>query len=493
MRNNNGSGLKRFKNYINGQWVDAGTNATFEQRNPANLSVVTGLFPLSSIEDTFNAIASAQLAFSVWRRLSPAKRAGQLRKVLALMIQQKDEIAQIITLENGKTIADSLTEVDSAINEMDFQINEGLRLFGETVPVSLEGVFAYTVKEPLGVVSVISPWNFPFNVPVRKITPALMAGNTCIFKPASLTPQTGNTLAKLFDDAGVTAGVFNMITGSGKEVGNILVTDPRIKAISFTGSTEVGMGIHQKAAVHAIRTQLEMGGKNAAVILEDADIDLAIKAVIRAAFACSGQWCTSTSRVIVVKKVAQEFTKKLAEAANSILVGDGFNAKVGMGPVCGTAQVETIMNYIEIGKKEGAHLLAGGNRLTGNDLQGGCFIQPTIFDHVNPAMTIAQEEIFGPVLSVITVENLEEAIKVSNDIKFGLCSSIFTNNLQHAMTFIENTEVGFTHVNMMTAFKEPPLPFGGIKESGVGLPEAGKTGIEFFIKHKTVYMKYLNT
>ena len=483
--------LKTFKNYINGQWVDAATNETFEQRNPARLSEVTGLFPLSTKEDTLNAIATSKMAFPEWKALSPYKRAEQLRKVLALMIQRKDEISRIITLENGKTISDSLSEIDSAISEMDFQINEGLRLFGETIPVSIKGIFAYTKREPLGVVSVISPWNFPFNVPVRKITPALMAGNTCIFKPASLTPQTGYMYTKLFDDAGVMPGVLNMITGSGSQVGNLLVTNPEIKAISFTGSTEVGMGIHQKAAVNATRTQLELGGKNATVVLEDADIDAALKAVVRSAFACSGQWCTSTSRVIVVKSVVQEFTDKLVKATNSIMVGDGFDQKTGMGPVCGTAQVETIMKYIEIGKKEGAQLLAGGNRITENDFHDGCYIEPTIFGNVNQSMTIAQEEIFGPVLSIITVENIEEAIKVSNDIKFGLSSSIFTNNLHHAMTFIENTEVGFTHVNMMTSFKEPALPFGGIKESGVGLPEAGKSGIEFFTKHKSVYMQYL--
>jgi len=482
--------LMTFKNYINGQWLNASTNDTFEQRNPSRLSEITGLFPLSSKEDTIFAIEAAQSAFTGWKSLSPFARAKYLKKVLALMIERREDIAGIITLENGKIVSDSLGEIDSAIAEMEFQINEGIRLFGETVPVSIDGVFAYTVKEPLGVVSVISPWNFPFNVPVRKIIPALMAGNTCVFKPASLTPQTGSVFTKLFDDAGVPAGVLNMITGSGSVVGNILVTDPRIKAISFTGSTEVGMGIHQKAAVNATRTQLELGGKNAAVILEDADIDLAVKAVTRAAFACSGQWCTSTSRAIVEKKVAQEFTRKLVEAAKAIIVGDGFDQKAGMGPVCGADQFENILKYIEIGKMEGAKLLAGGNKVNNNQFKEGCFIEPTLFGDVNPNMRIAQEEIFGPVLSIIVVENLEEAIKVSNDIVFGLSSSIFTNNLNHAMTFIKQTEVGFTHVNLMTSLKEPQLPFGGIKESGVGTPEAGKTGIEFFIKYKTVYMKY---
>lgn len=482
--------LKIFKNYINGKWLDASTDKTFDHRNPARLSEVTGIFPLSSEDDTLKSIESAQLAFQGWRALTPYKRADYLRRVLSLLIERKDEICNIITLENGKTISDSISEADSAINEMDFQINEGLRLFGETVPVRIAGVFAYTLKEPLGVVSIISPWNFPLNVPVRKITPALMAGNTCVFKPASLTPQTGSVIAQLFHDAGIPAGVFNMLTGSGNEVGNILITDPRISAISFTGSTEVGMEIHRKAAVNGTRTQLELGGKNATVILEDADINLAVKDVVQAAFACSGQWCTATSRVIVVKKVAQEFTKKLVEAIESITVGNGFDGRVVMGPVCGTAQVETILKYVEIGKNEGAKLLTGGGKIINNDFFYGCFIEPTIFGDVTPDMRIAQEEIFGPVLSIMTVENFEEAIEVSNNIKFGLCSSVYTNNLNHAMTFIERTDVGFTHVNLMTSLKEPQLPFGGIKESGIGLPEGGKTGIEFFIKYKTVYVKY---
>jgi acyl-CoA reductase-like NAD-dependent aldehyde dehydrogenase len=483
------SNMITYKNFVNGQWISSSMNETFEQRNPSRLSEVTGIFPLSSKEDTILAIEAAQSAFSDWKDLSPFARAKYLNKVLELMIERRQDIAQIITLENGKIVADSLVEIDSAIAEMDFQINEGVRVFGETIPVNMDGVFAYTLKEPLGVVSIICPWNFPFNVAVRKCTPALMAGNTCVFKPASLTPQTGYLFAKLFHDAGIPSGVFNMVTGSGREVGNTLVTDKRIKAISFTGSTEVGMGIHQKAAINGTRTQLELGGKNAVVILEDANIDLAVKAVVKAAFACSGQWCTSTSRAIVVKKIAEEFTEKLVDATKSIIVGDGFDSRVGMGPVCGTDQVKTIIEYIEIGKKEGAKLLLGGNKIDHGDFHEGCYIEPTIFGSVNSNMRIAQEEIFGPVLSVIVVESLDEAIKVANDIVFGLSSSVFTNNLSHAMRFIRETEVGFTHVNLMTSLKEPQLPFGGIKESGFGTPEAGKTGIEFFIKYKTVYMK----
>lgn len=484
------SGITTFKNYFNGQWVETVTKRTFEHRNPARLSQITGRFQNSSEADAREAIAAADAAFPLWRALTSYQRAEQLRRVLDLMVRRKEEIGRLITLENGKIIADSMLEVESAVQEMDFQINEGLRLFGETAPLDLKGVFAYTKREPLGVVSIISPWNFPFNVPIRKIIPALMAGNTCVFKPASLTAQTGCFLAKLFQDADVIPGVFNMLTGSGSEVGDIMISDPRIKAISFTGSTEVGMEIQKKSTANATRTQLEMGGKNATVVLEDADMDLAVSAVVRAAFACSGQWCTSTSRVIVVSKVAQKITEKLVNAAKSMIVGNGFDAKAEMGPVCGVAQVETVMKYIECGKKEGARLLTGGNRISGRDFEDGCFIEPTIFAEVKPAMKIAQEEIFGPVLSIIQVESMDEAIAISNNTKFGLTSSIFTNDLKQAMKFVEQTEVGLTHVNLMTSFKSPQFPFGGIKNSGIGLPEAGKTGIEFFTNNKTVYIKY---
>ena len=482
--------VMKFSNYINGRWVNASSGETFEQRNPSELSEVTGLFPLATKEDALDAIGSAQVAFDGWRELSPFKRAEHLKKALALMIERKEDIARIITLENGKIFSDSLTEIDSAIGDMEFQINQGLRLFGDTIPSSRQGVFAYTIKEPLGVVGVISPWNFPLSVVVRKSTPALIAGNTVVFKPASLTPQTGVVLTKLFNDAGIPDGVFNMVIGSGNNVGNVIVTDKRIKAISFTGSTEVGMGIHRKASINGTRTQLELGGKNPVVILKDADIDLAVNEIAKAGFACSGQWCTSTSRVIVVKEVIQEFTRKIINATESIIIGDGFDPAVQMGPVCGTEQVNTIMRFIEKGKKEGARLLTGGNRLEDDKFKDGCFIEPAIFDLVKPDMEIAQEEIFGPVLTIIEVDSLEEAIHVANNTKFGLSSSVFTNNLQNAMKFISKTETGFTHVNLMTAYKEPQLPFGGIKDSGIGMPEAGMTGIEFFVKYKSVYINY---
>lgn len=479
----------RFRNYINGRRTASPDGKFFEQRNPANLQEVTGLWPLSTREDVRTAIDAAQTAFGEWSRLSIHARAAFFKKVLEKMSSHKEEFARILTIENGKTLAESRTEIDSAIMEMEFQIHEGIRLFGQTIPSAHDGVFAYSTHQPLGVVSIISPWNFPFNVPGRKITPALMAGNTCVFKPASLTPQTGEKFVELFVEADFPPGVINFITGSGSGVGEEMVTNPAIKAISFTGSTSVGRAINEKAAKIMAKTQLEMGGKNPLVVLDDANLDDAAKAAKTAAFACAGQWCTSTSRAIVTKKVIAEFSERLVEQIKQIVLGNGLDSSATMGPVCGTQQRDTILEYINVGKKEGAELLRGGKALAGES-GSGCFIEPTVFMKVTNDMTIAQHEIFGPVLSIIEAENLEDAIDKANQVDFGLSSSIYTNDLEQAFIFLERTNVGLTHVNLMTALKEPQLSFGGVKASGFGLPEAGRTGIEFFTEHKVAYIKY---
>jgi len=477
-------------NYINGQWVPASDGATYEHRDPANLERVTGVWPKAPREDAAKAIEAAQAAFPAWRDLGAHGRAEYLKRALALMIERREEIAQVITAENGKTIRESLVEIDAAVKEMEFQIGEGLRLFGYTAPSAIDGVFAYQTRVPLGVISIISPWNFPFNVPGRKGTPALMAGNTVVFKPAALTPGTGLAFTRLLVDAGVPPGVFNFVNGGGSTVGEELTVHPLIKAISFTGSTEVGMRINAKAGANLIRTQLELGGKNPMVILGDADLDAAAKAAATAAYACAGQWCTSTSRVVVTADVAETVTAKIIENAQALKVGPGTDASTTMGPVCGEDQRRGILEYIDIGKQEGAQLLTGGQPVTRDGLGAGCFIEPTVFGGTTPHMRIAQEEIFGPVLSIITVKDFEEAVTVANDVEFGLASAIFTNDLEKAMTFLDRTDVGLAHVNMLTAHKEPQLTFGGVKHSGFGVPEAGRTGIEFFTEHKAVYVKY---
>lgn len=477
-------------NYINGQWAGSRDGRTFETRNPARLTETLGVFPLSTPEDTQAAVAAAQTAFESWRETSPQTRAKLLKRALERMIARREEIARILTLENGKTLRESLVEIDAAINEMDFQIAEGVRMYGETAPVSRAGILAFSVRCPLGVAAIISPWNFPFNVPVRKVVPALMTGNTCVFKPASLTPHTGMIFTELFVEAGLPPGVLNFVTGSGRMVGDVLVGDARVKAISFTGSTAVGMGIHRRAAERLARTQLELGGKNPAVVLEDADLEEAVNLSLNAAFACAGQWCTSTSRVIVVREIAAEFKRRALAKVQAMILGEGLDESTDMGPLCGPEQVQTVMGYIAKGLQEGATLLAGGQRVTGPGYDEGCFIAPTLFVDVRPEMTIAQEEIFGPVLSILEVGDFEEAVAVANGVRYGLASSIFTRDLNRALTFMERTEAGLTHVNMMTSLKEPQLTFGGVKESGFGIPEAGHTGIEFFTEHKVAYVRY---
>lgn len=481
--------LKTNKNFIDGKWVASLEKETYLQKNPANLKQITGIWPKSGLADVENAIDSAQRAYQNWSTLTVHKRAEYLKKALSLMMERVPSIAAILTAENGKTLGESRLEIRAAIKEMEFQISEGLYSLGEVMPSVQDGVLAYSTRRPLGVVVVIAPWNFPFNVPVRKCIPALMAGNTCILKPAQLTPGTGAAFVKLFGDAGLPAGVLNFVSGSGSIVGNALVKSPAVKAISFTGSTEVGTGIHQVAAANLTRTQLEMGGKNAMVILQDADLEMAAHEATRAAFVCSGQWCTATSRIIVEKPVLDDFLGLLIENVKQLVVGNGTSPDTGMGPVCGEAQLKNILSGIEKGKSEGAKIVIGGGQLKEGGLAKGCFIEPTIFTSVTPEMYIAQEEIFGPVLSVIAVDDFQQAMDVADNVRFGLSSSIFTNDLEKAHLFIDRTDVGLTHVNMSTAYKEPQLSFGGIRQSGSGIPEAGHTGIEFFTDHKVVYLK----
>jgi aldehyde dehydrogenase (NAD+) len=478
------------KNFIGGEWRPAASGRTFEQHNPARLYEVTGTFADSSAADVDAAIAAAQAAFPPWRALSPQKRKACLDRALRSMIERRDEIAAIITRENGKALREARTEVDSAIKEMDYQIAEGLRLCGQTVPVDVGGTLAYSTREALGPVAIVTPWNFPFNVPCRKATPALMAGNTVVLKPASLTPRAGLMFTELLAGSGVPPGVVNCVTGAGGSVGAALVGDARIKAVSFTGSTPVGKSIQLAAARNLTPTQLELGGKNPAIVLPDADLDLAVAEIVKGAFACSGQWCTSTSRVVVLEEIAAELTKRLVAAVQAISVRDGTSEDCGMGPVCGARQKADILEYVVQGRAEGARLLAGGTALDGADYDRGCFIAPTVFDGVTPSMTIAREEIFGPVLVIIAVKSFDEAVAVANGVAYGLSSSIFTNDLKRALTYMERAEVGLAHVNLMTALKEPQLAFGGVKESGAGLPEAGSSGIEFFTHHKVCYVKY---
>lgn len=477
-------------NFINGKWITSKSGRTYEHRNPANLQQVTGIWQYSSAEDVQEAIDAAQNAFDSWRSLTVYQRAEYLKRALELTKERVISIADVITTENGKTIAESKSEIFSAIKEMEFQINQGLRTGGQVMPCTQSGVLAYSIRCPLGPVAVIAPWNFPFNVLGRKCLPALVTGNTCVLKPANLTPGVGEEFVKLFNDAGLPSGVLNFVTGSGREAGNELVVNPKIRAVSFTGSTEIGMNIQKCSAPSMKRTQLEMGGKNPLIVLADADLEKAADSVALAAYACAGQWCTSTSRAIVEKSVMNDFLDILIARIKRIIVGPGTDPNITMGPVCGENQLNGILTGIAKGKAEGAIIVSGGHRLMTDNLQNGCFVEPTVFSNVTPEMFLAQEEIFGPVLSVMTAEDFEHTIQLANNVRFGLSSSIYTNDLHKAMTFVNRTNVGLTHVNMPTAVKEPQLSFGGVKTSGFGIPEAGKTGIEFFTEHKVVYINY---
>ncbi len=477
-------------NYINGRWVSSSDNQTYEQRNPADLTEITGRWPKSTVQDTQQAIQAGERAFGPWSALTVYQRHEYLRKALEVMEKNKTCIAQMITRENGKTVKESQMEIESSRKEMEFLMHEGLRMAGTLMPSRVEGVLAYSIRVPLGVVGIISPWNFPFNVPCRKVIPALMMGNTCILKPANLTPGCGAEFVKLFEQAGLSAGVLNLVTGSGSIIGGELVANPAVKAVSFTGSTEVGRQINQGAAATFTRTQLEMGGKNPMIVLADADLEKAVDDAVLAGFACAGQWCTSTSRIILEKSIADDFLTLLLERTARITVGKGTEEKTQMGPVCGQGQMDSILAAIERGKHEGATLIAGGRRISTEGLQHGCFIEPTLFSDVTPDMYLAQEEIFGPVLSILTVSHWEEALEVANGVKYGLSSSIYTRDLEKAFRFLEQTEAGITHVNMPTAHKEAQLSFGGVKLSGHGIPESGKTGFEFFSEHKVIYIKY---
>ena len=473
--------------YIDGEWT-SGKGARFEQRNPARLSQVTGSWPEATPDEVQAAFDAAARSFEAWARTPAVKRADLFKRVLAGMDARRDELAAALTAENGKTLDESHAEIQSGMREMEFQMGEGLRTNGKSTPSIREGILAYDVRRPLGVVSVISPWNFPFNVPCRKITPALMAGNTVVFKPSSLTPRTGELFVDLLHEAGFPPGVINFVTGGGSTVGTKLATAPQARALSFTGSTSVGVKIHGLAAQHMIRTQLEMGGKNAQVVLADADLDDAAQAAVKAAYTCAGQWCTATSRLIVEESVHDDLLARVAALVDELEVGDGADPSSTMGPVCGKDQLDSVLSYIAAGTEAGAVAIRGGRQAAEGDLADGCFIEPTVFSGVTRDMVIAREEIFGPVLSVIAVADLDEAIEVCNDTEYGLTSSVYTNDVRAGMRFVSEVDTGFTHINLMTAYREPQHSFGGVKMSGFGLPEAGSTGIEFFTDHKVVYV-----
>jgi acyl-CoA reductase-like NAD-dependent aldehyde dehydrogenase len=482
--------VKTFKNLIGGQWVQSASGKTFSSVNPADTSDVLGYFQQSTLQETQQAIEAARRAQPSWAQAAPSKRAEILERTARLIEERTSELAEILTREEGKTLRESTAEVKRAAANFRFYAGQAYLLAGETLPADEPSTFLYTLRLPIGVVSVITPWNFPLAIPARKIAPALAAGNTVVFKPASLTPLMGIKLGEILLAAGLPTGVINVVTGPASVVGEEMVTNDSIDAVTFTGSYNVGDHIQHQART-TCRTQLEMGGKNPIIILEDANLDQAVSCTIQGAFGLSGQACTGTSRAIVLSGIVEQFTSKLVAAAKKLMIGNGLNKSVQMGPVADEQQEKSILSYIGIGKEDGAELLCGGHKLSGNGFDQGYFVEPTIFTAVNPDMRIAQEEIFGPVLSVIEARDFDEAIEIANDVEFGLSASICTQNLSQAERFIRTIEAGMIKVNQPTTGVALNAPFGGIKKSSSETyREQGQIAMDFFTRIKTVSLRY---
>ena len=482
--------LTTYQNYIDGQWSDSVSGETYTITNPAHKSQVLGRFQRSNNEDAVRAIEAARNALDGWASTPAPQRAAILFKALQLMEERGDELARSITIEEGKPIGDAMGEVKRSMNITEYAAGEGRRLFGNTTPSELPNTVAYTSRRPLGVVGIITPWNFPLAIPAWKIAPALICGNTLVFKPASATPMTAVALTKIFQDAGLPPGVLNLVTGPGGSVGNTIVDHPDVNGVSFTGSTEVGTALYTRATQTLKKVQAEMGGKNAVIVLEDADMDSALGGIVQGAFGSTGQRCTATSRVVVQESVYDAFMTELIERTSKLTVGDGLDPAMDIAPLSSQSQFNTVMEYIGIGAEEGATIAYGGNPRTEGDLDEGYYVEPTIFTNVDTNMRIAQEEIFGPVLTVFKAADLEEAVSITNNVKFGLSSSIYTMDIPQAFRYIDTVETGIVHVNSPTLGGEVHLPFGGMKESGVGTREQGTEAINFFTEPVTVYIDY---
>jgi len=478
-----------YKNYIGGDWVPAKSGRVMETLNPATGEVL-GLVPESGPEDVEAAVQAAARAYPSWRRTPAPRRAEILFRVAELILRRKEELARLMTQEMGKVLTETRGDVQEAIDMSYFIAGEGRRLHGYTTPSEMPHKAAYCLRAPLGVVGVITPWNFPMAIPSWKILPALVCGNTVVFKPASYTPLVGLKFVELFEEAGLPPGVLNVVTGPGGAAGEALVQHPQVRVISFTGSTETGLALAEKCARLGKRVSLEMGGKNAAIVLPDADLGLATDALIWSAFGTTGQRCTACSRIIVHRDVRAELTERLVERARRLRLGDGLQPDTDVGPVVSEGQLQRVHQYVEIGKAEGARLLTGGTRVTEGDLGRGYFYAPTIFDEVRPGMRIEQEEIFGPVTDLIETGSLEEAVAILNGTQYGLSASIFTRDINAAMAAVDDIETGIVYVNHGTIGAEVHLPFGGTKNTGNGHREGGEQALDVFSEWKAVYIDY---
>jgi acyl-CoA reductase-like NAD-dependent aldehyde dehydrogenase len=481
---------RTYRNYIGGEWVEGREGRTFTSVNPANMDEIIGVFPRSGAVDVEAAVAAAQTAFPGWKRTPAPVRADIVLRVAMLLEEHKEELARLETCEMGKVLDEGRGDVQEGIDMAKYIAGEGRRLFGETVPSELRDKFAMLVRQPIGVVGLITPWNFPVAIPTWKIFPALLCGNTVVFKPAEDTPACATRLVELFEEAGLPGGVLNLVTGYGPEAGAPIVRDERVRMLSFTGSSVVGREIAAEAGRTLKKVMLELGGKNAMIVMPDADLDLALEGALWGAFGTTGQRCTATSRIILHEEIAEEFTGRLVEQAADLRVGFGLDPEVQVGPLINEQQLETVHSYTEIGCQEGARLRLGGKRLTGGEYDRGHYYAPTVFDEVRPSMRIAQEEIFGPTVVLLRVASYEEAVEVANGTPYGLSSAIYTRDVNLAFRAMQDLEAGITYVNAPTIGAEIQLPFGGVKATGNGHREAGTSAIKEFTEIKAVYIDY---
>ncbi len=478
-----------YLNFIDGKWVPAQSGRTIENRNPANTADLIGTFPDSSVDDAAQAVAAARRAFDSWRLVPAPKRAEILFKAAQIIADRKEAFARDMTREMGKVLDETRGDVQEAIDMTYFLAGEGRRLHGQTTPSELRDKFAMSIRQPVGVCSMITPWNFPMAIPSWKIIPALVCGNTVVLKPSELTPLSALHFVKVLEEAGVPPGVVNMVTG-GPAVGETLTTHPDVSVVSFTGSTAVGKLVNQNAAPHFKKVHLEMGGKNAIMILDDANLDLALEGCLWGGFGTTGQRCTAASRVIIHEKVHDRFVEQFVARAKALRVGDGLDPRMQVGPSISEKQLEKVMGYVEIGKQEGATVACGGHRLTGSAHANGFFHEPTIFTGVTRSMRIAREEIFGPVVSVIKCASLDEAISIGNDVVYGLSASIYTQDINRAFQAMRDLYTGIFYVNAPTIGAEVHLPFGGTKATGNGHREAGLASLDVFSEWKSIYVDF---
>ncbi len=486
---------EKYKNYIGGRWVKPASGEYLENRNPADTRELIGLFPASSARDVETAVEAAAAALPKWRATPAPKRAEILYRLGQLLMERKEEYSRAMTREMGKVLKEARGDVQEAIDMTFYTAGEGRRLQGYTTPSELPNKMAMCVRQPIGVCSLITPWNFPMAIPSWKMMPALICGNTLVIKPAEDTPLSTIHLVQAAEEAGIPRGVINIVMGAGEDAGAPLTTHPGVRLVSFTGSTETGRLVAIEAARNDKICSLEMGGKNVIMVMDDADLDLAVEGTVWGAFGTSGQRCTASSRIVVHQSVYRQFVDKLTEKTRGLRVGNGLRSNVDVGPVINQQALDKILSYIEIGQNEdGAKLHLGGSRLTDGELRHGYFVEPTIFTDVRPNMRIAQEEIFGPVVSIIPCRDLDEAIEIGNGVKYGLSSSIFTRDVNRAMTAMERMETGIFYVNSSTIGAEVHLPFGGTKATGNGHREGAMiSSLDIFSEWKSIYIDYSGT